>query len=50
MRMVRAGHAAVNEGFVGSSPTLAGMGRNGGGTDSFANREEIAAALRRWGK
>jgi carboxymethylenebutenolidase len=45
------GTAAVNEGFVAIVPdVLSGMGPNGGGTDSFANREAIAAALRRMGQ
>ena len=45
------GTEAVNEGFVAIVPdVLSGMGPNGGGTDSFANREAIAAALRRMGQ
>jgi carboxymethylenebutenolidase len=45
------GTEVVDEGFVAVVPDiLSGMGPNGGGTDSFANREAIAAALGRLGQ
>src|SRR6202049_2274741 len=45
------GTEVVNEGFIAVVPDiLSGVGPNGGGTDSFANREAIAAALGRLGQ
>jgi carboxymethylenebutenolidase len=44
------GTEVVNQGFITVVPDLlSGLGPNGGGTDSFANREAIAAALSRLG-
>ena len=44
------GTEVVNQGFVTVVPDLlSGLGTNGGGTDSFASREAIAAALGRLG-
>jgi carboxymethylenebutenolidase len=45
------GTEVVNEGFIAVVPDiLSGAGPNGGGTDSFADREAIAAALGRLGQ
>jgi carboxymethylenebutenolidase len=45
------GTEVVNEGFIAVVPDLlSGIGPNGGGTDSFAGREAIAAALGRLGQ
>src|SRR3984893_13578597 len=45
------GTEVVNEGFIAVVPDLlSGLGPNGGGTDSFAGREAIAAALDRLGQ
>jgi Dienelactone hydrolase family len=45
------GTEVVNEGFIAVVPDLlSGVGPNGGGTDSFAGREAIAAALDRLGQ
>lgn len=44
------GTEVVNEGFVAVVPDLlSDLGPNGGGTDSFASREAVAAALGRLG-
>ena len=44
------GTEVVNQGFITVVPDLlSGLGPNGGGTDSFANREAVAAALSRLG-
>jgi carboxymethylenebutenolidase len=44
------GTEVVNQGFITVVPDLlSGLGPNGGGTDSFASREAIAAALGRLG-
>jgi carboxymethylenebutenolidase len=45
------GTEVVSEGFIAVVPdVLWGMGPNGGGSDSFANREAISAALSRLGE
>ena len=45
------GTEVVNQGYVTVVPDLlSGLGPNGGGTDSFANREAIATALGRLGE
>jgi carboxymethylenebutenolidase len=45
------GTEVVNEGYIAAVPDLlSGLGPNGGGTDSFASREAIAAALGQLGQ
>ncbi len=45
------GTEVVNEGYIAAVPDLlSGLGPNGGGTDSFASREAIAAALGQLGE
>jgi len=45
------GTEVVNQGYITVVPDLlSGLGPNGGGTDSFANREAIAMALGRLGE